>query len=85
MGNQNILKTQKSMSSYTYLLLDGQKVAMEVDPDVIDTVAISLEDGSTIHAVAGVAEEKKLILLQQNIEEEKLIPLMQIRDECAAA
>ena len=73
------------MSSHTFMLLQGQKVQMEVHPDEINTVAVSLEDGSTIHAVAGVAEEKKLILLQQNIEEEKLIPLMQIRDECAAA
>ena len=58
---------------------------MEVDPSVINTVAVSLEDGSTIYAVAGEAEEKKLISLQQSIDEERLIPLMQIRDEAAAA
>ena len=44
---------------------------MEVHPDEIYTVAVSLEDGSTIYAVAGEAEEKKLISLQQSIEEEK--------------
>ena len=57
---------------------------MEVDPSAINTVAVSLDDGSTIYAVAGEAEEKKLISLQQSIEEEKLIPLMQARDESAA-
>ncbi len=67
------------------MLLQGQKVQMEVDPSVINTVAVSLEDGSTIYAVAGEAEEKKLISLQQSIDEEELIPLMQIRDEAAAA
>ena len=46
---------------------------MEVHPDEIYTVAVSLEDGSTIYAVAGEAEEKKLISLQQSIEEEKKI------------
>ena len=58
---------------------------MEVDPSAINTVAVSLEDGSTIYAVAGEAEEKKLISLQQSIDENKLIPLMQVRDESAAA
>ena len=66
------------------MLLEGQKVQMQVDPDAINTVAVSLDDGSTIYAVAGEAEEKKLISLQQSIEEEKLIPLMQARDESAA-
>ena len=66
------------------MLLEGQKVQMQVDPDAINTVAVSLDDGSTIYAVAGEAEEKKLISLQQSIEQEKLIPLMQVRDESAA-
>lgn len=73
------------MSSHTFMLLQGQKVQMEVDPDAINTVAVALEDGSTIYAVAGEAEEKKLISLQQSIEEEKLIPLMQFTDESAVA
>ena len=44
---------------------------MEVHPDAINTVAVSLEDGTNIYAVAGEAEEKKLITLQQIIEEDK--------------
>ena len=49
-------------------------------------MAVSLEDGSTTYAVAGEAEEKKLISLQQSIEEEKeIIALMQIRTEIIAA
>ena len=59
---------------------------LEVDPDAINTVAVSLEDGSTIYAVAGASEEKKLISLQKRIDEEKIIAsLIQIRDEMAAA
>ena len=68
------------------MLLQGDKVQLEVDPDVINTVAVSLEDGSTIYAVAGASEEKKLISLQKHIEEEKTIfSMMQIRDEIPAA
>ena len=68
------------------MLLQGEKVRLEVDPDAINTVAVSLEDGSTIYAVAGASEEKKLISLQKRIDEEKIIAsLIQIRDEMAAA
>ena len=49
------------MQYYTFMLLQGEKVQLEVDPDAINTVAVSLDDGSTIYAVAGVSEEKKLI------------------------
>ena len=74
------------MPSYTFMLLQGQKVEMEVDPGAINTVAVSLDDGSIIYAVAGESEETKLISLQKNIEEEKAITsLMQFRDEMAAA
>ena len=49
-------------------------------------MAVSLEDGSTIYAVAGASEEKKLISMQKRIEEEKaIISFMQNRDEMAAA
>ena len=59
---------------------------LEVDPSAINTVAVSLEDGSTIYAVAGASEEKKLVSMQKRIEEEKTIAsLMQVRDEIAAA
>ena len=74
------------MQYYTFMLLQGEKVQLEVDPDAINTVAVSLEDGSTIYAVAGSSEEKKLISLQKHIDEEKIIAsLIQIRDEMAAA
>ena len=74
------------MQYYTFMLLEGEKVQLEVDPDAINTVAVSLEDGSTIYAVAGASEEKKLISLQKRIDEEKIIAsLIQIRDEMAAA
>ena len=74
------------MPSHTFMLLQGDKVQLEVDPDAINTVAVSLEDGSTIYAVAGASEEKKLILLQKHIEEEKTIfALVQIRDGMSAA
>ena len=74
------------MPCHTFMLLQGDKVQFEVDPDAIDTVAVSLEDGSTIYAVAGASEEKKLISLQKHIEEERTIfSLMQIRDEMSAA
>ena len=52
------------MTSYTYLLLEGEKVEMEVHPDEIKTVAVSLKDGSIIYAVAGASEERKLLELQ---------------------
>ena len=74
------------MQYYTFMLLQGEKVQLEVDPDAINTVAPSLEDRSTIYAVAGASEEKKLISLQKRIDEEKIIAsLIQIRDEMAAA
>ena len=68
------------------MLLQGEKVQLEVDPSSINTVAVSLEDGSTIYAVAGASEEKKLFSMQKRIEEEKkIVSLMQVRDEIAAA
>ena len=68
------------------MLLQGEKVQFEVDPNAINAVAVSLEDGSIIYAVAGASEQKKLVSLQKRIEEEKIIDsLMQIRDEMAAA
>ena len=74
------------MSYYTFMLLQGEKVQLEVHPDAIHAVAVSLEDGSTIYAVAGASEEKKLISMQKRIEEEKaIVSLMQNRDEIAAA
>ena len=74
------------MLCHTYMLLQGEKVQFEVHPDAIDTVAVSLGDGSTIYAVAGASEEKKLISMQKRIEEERaIISLMQTRDKMSAA
>ena len=55
------------------MLLQGKKVQLEVHRDAINTVAVSLEDGSTIYAVAGASEERKLISMQKRIEEEKAV------------
>ena len=74
------------MAYHTFMLLHGEKVQLEVDPSSINTVAVSLEDGSTIYAVAGASEENKLVSMQKSIEEEKtIVSLMQVRDEIAAA
>ena len=74
------------MSYHTFMLVQGEKVRLEADPVAINSVAVSLEDGSTIYAVAGASEEKKLISMQKHIEEEKeILSLMQNRDEIAAA
>ncbi len=56
------------MSSFTYLLLEGHKAQMDVHPDEINTVPISMPDGSIIYAVAGIREERKLRKLQQLID-----------------
>ena len=61
------------MSSFTYLLVEGQKIKVDVHPDDINTVVVSLNDGSTIYAVAGEEEEKKLLALQEMIDEENQI------------
>ena len=74
------------MTCYTFMLSQGEKVQLEVDPSAINAVAVSLEDGSMIYAVAGASEDKKLVSMQKRIEEEKAIfSLMQVRDEIAAA
>ena len=74
------------MTYHTFMLLQGEMVQLEVDPSAINTVAVSLNDGSTIYAVAGASEEKKLVSMQKRIDEEKtIVLLMQVRDEIAAA
>ena len=81
------------MSSYTYLLLEGEKVQMEVHPDEINTVEVTLEDGSIVYAVASAAEERKLLDWQMiffmadddELEEKKAIPLMQPSEKYLAA
>ena len=74
------------MIYHTFMLLRGEKVQLEVDPDAINSVTVSLDDGSTVYAVAGASKDKKLISMQKHIEEEKaIVLLMQLRDEMAAA
>ena len=81
------------MTSYTYLLLEGEKVEMEVHPDEINTVEVTLEDGSIVYAVASSAEERKLLDWQMiflmadddEVEEKKLTASMQPHDEYLAA
>lgn len=59
---------------------------MDVHPDEINTVPVTLTDGSTVYAVAGEEEEKKLLTLQEMIDEEnQIIELMQYRDQSSAA
>ena len=73
------------MTYHTFMLLQGEKMRLEVDPNAINTVAVSLEDGSISQAGAGASEEQKLVSMQKRIEEEKaIVALMQIRDEMAA-
>ena len=58
---------------------------MDVHPDDIQTIAVSLDDGSMIYVVIGEDEEDKLISLQQSINEEnQVISLMQLRDKSLA-
>ena len=58
---------------------------MDVHPDDIQTIAVSLDDGSMIYVVIGEDEEDKLISLQQSINEEnQVISLMQLRGESLA-
>ena len=81
------------MTSYTYLLLEGEKVQMEVHPDEINTVEVTLEDGSIVYAVAGAAEERKLLDWQMiffmaddyEVEEKKVTASMLPHDEYLAA
>ena len=79
------IKFKANVLSYFHAFA-RRKGALEVDPDAISRVAVSLVDGSTIYAVAGASEGKKLISMQKRIDEEKeIVSLMQNRDEIAAA
>ena len=81
------------MAPFAYVLLEGQKVEMDVHPDEIDTVSVRLEDGSIVYAVASAAEERKLLDWQMiffmadddEVEEKKAIPLMQPSEKYLAA
>ena len=66
---------------------------MEVHPDEINTVEVTLEDGSIVYAVASAAEERKLLDWQMiffmadgdEVEEKKVTASIQPHDECLAA
>ena len=56
------------MSRFTYLLLEGEKVEMDINPDEINTVPIALDDHLIIYAVASEDDQWKLLELQKNID-----------------
>ena len=56
------------MSRFNYLLLEGDKMQMDVHPDEINTVPIALEDQSIIYAVLSQDDQWKLFELQKNID-----------------
>ena len=56
------------MSRFNYLLLEGDKMQMDVHPDEINTVPIALEDQSIIYAVLSQDDQWKLLELQKNID-----------------
>ena len=56
------------MSRFTYLLLEGEKVEMDVNPDEINTVPVALDDHLIIYAVASEDDQWKLLELQKNID-----------------
>ena len=58
------------MYLYTFTLLEGQKVQLEVHPDSIITEDFQLADGTIVHAVIGEEEQSKLISLQNILKEE---------------
>ena len=65
---------------------------MEVHPDEINTVEVTLEDGSIVYAVASAAEERKLLdwqmiffMADDEVEEKKVTASMQPHDEYLAA
>ena len=56
------------MSRFAYLLLEGEKIEMDVNPDEINTVPIALDDHLIIYAVASEDDQWKLLELQKNID-----------------
>ena len=53
------------MSRFTYLLLEGDKIEMDVNPDEINAVPIALDDHLIIYAVASKDDQWKLLELQK--------------------
>ena len=53
------------MPRFTYLLLEGEKIEMDVNPDEINAVPIVLGDHLIIYAVASKDDQWKLLELQK--------------------
>ena len=51
------------------MLLDGEKIQLEVHPDAIITEDFKLPDGTVVHAVIGEEEQSKLMSLQNFLGE----------------
>ena len=58
------------MKPYCYMLLEGQKVSLGVDPDSVITQDYSLADGTLVHVIVGEEEQSKLFALQGILDEE---------------
>ena len=56
------------MPRFTYLLLEGEKIEMDVNPDEINTVPIVLDDHLIVYAVASEDDQWRLLELQKNID-----------------
>ena len=52
------------------MLLEGQKIDLEVHPGSVITTDYSQQDGTMVYAVMGQDEEDKLLALQRILEEE---------------
>ena len=52
------------MHLHTFILLEGEKIQLEVHPDAVITEDFQLADGTVVHAVIGEEEQRKLMSLQ---------------------
>ena len=59
------------MKTYCYMLLEGQKVSLDVHPDSVITQDYSLADGALVHVIVGEEEQDKLFALQGILDEEE--------------
>ena len=54
------------------MLLEGEKIQLEVHPDSIVTEDFQRVDGTIVHVVIGDEEQDKLLSLQKIIEEDSI-------------
>ena len=57
------------MHRHTFILLEGEKIQLEVHPDAVITEDFQLADGTVVHAVIGEEEQRKLMILQNILNE----------------